>query len=409
MLGHPYLDPKKQPEWTSLILQCLPCKTLPKRLNCPQDVVCLERIACNFEDFTVHSTLFQVSGSAESKRKHFLKLKRYTENHRCICSANMSVRMWTTSAEEVVVQPGEGNQKSCAFHAESTLFRHLLQIPDNPNRLPIMGSTSMLQTHNSQQQYPQSSLSSKGRFDTELTDTGAGMTQAPASACLERKPMYSAVAKPTPGTTHEYDSEMPIGLAAIGPVLLIPRNQTPPEHPASPTGTAVESFTSVSAEGNCKQGENSQKVVVATEGRSHTPLRHLYPQCVTLSEASAIQRPSRGVRLPFFSTRIPNRDTSFFGREEILVMTADFLSPTPISSNQDIASMGLGNVLVLHGVPGVGKSAIALELAYRSQELYDHVLWLRANNGLHLAQSFHEAAIALQLVQNRGNYDHEDS
>lgn len=90
-------------------------------------------------------------------------------------------------------------------------------------------------------------------------------------------------------------------------------------------------------------------------------------------------------------------------------MTADFLSPTPISSNQDIASMGLGNVLVLHGVPGVGKSAIALELAYRSQELYDHVLWLRANNGLHLAQSFHEAAIALQLVQNRGNYDHEDS
>ena len=145
MLGDPDLNPNNENEWISLISKCLPCKTLPKRLNCPEDARCLQHVAACFEEFTLHSTLFQVSSAAESKRKHFLRIR--AEDPRCICSATMSVRMWTTTGEEVTVPPGDGDKKNCAFYPKSALYNRLLAIPSfdaqsslsgTPSRLPIL-------------------------------------------------------------------------------------------------------------------------------------------------------------------------------------------------------------------------------------------------------------------------------
>ena len=80
--------------------------------------------------------------------------------------------------------------------------------------------------------------------------------------------------------------------------------------------------------------------------------------------------------------------------------------PTPVSVPPSGDSAA---VIVLHGAPGVGKSAIALELTYRTQARFSHVFWLRADSDLHLAQSLHQAALSLGLVQDRRDHNHESS
>ena len=170
MLGDPNLDPENQAEWIPLILKCLPCKTLPSHLNVPQSAKCLERVARSFEEFTIHSTLFQVSGSGESKRKHILRLRRHADNHPCICSAQLSVRLWTTAAEEIAVSADQGNGKTCAFQPESTLYSKLVTIPDTYIRSAITYTPHALQPSGSEGTTPESSTSSVDGTASDPTD-----------------------------------------------------------------------------------------------------------------------------------------------------------------------------------------------------------------------------------------------
>ena len=129
MLGDPQLDPENPKEWLPLIMSCLPRKTLPDSLRCTKDAKCLEYVASLFEEFTVHSHYFQLSSSAEPKKKGLLKLYRHTESHRCICSANMTVRMWSTTNDEKDIPPGEGSRKHCAFLGKASTTSTLYPYP----------------------------------------------------------------------------------------------------------------------------------------------------------------------------------------------------------------------------------------------------------------------------------------
>ena len=411
MLGDPNLVPENQTEWISLILKCLPYKALPKHLSVSQDAKCLEYVARCFEEFTVQSTLFQLSGSAESKRKHILKLNRNTEDHRCICSANLSVRMWTTTAEEVAVSPGDGDVKICAFHAGSSLFGQLALVLDTGNRLSITSNSPVLQIQDAQDIVAQGSYSSINENLVELADCLPPCTQ-----------IIDVTSQPTSSTDLAQTSTIRSPLRMMDEFdttggsersILAPR-ETSQKPSATSESFAFEVFVGSREKGDPEPREETQEYVVPTEGQQENQVEECRIQPVAKDSSPAADSLGCGSsrvtrRAPFFSTRIPERDLEFFGREELLTLLEKILAPSSTASNNDLSNPHSEGLVMIHGIGGVGKSAIALELTYRIQEFYDHVFWLRANNEVHLARSYHEAAISLQLVQDRGNYDHESS
>lgn len=417
MLGDPNLNPENQTEWIPLILKCLPCKTLPKHLNVPQDAKCQEHVARRFEEFTIQSTLFQVSGSVESKRKHILKLNRHTEDHRCICSANLSVRMWTTAAEEVVVLPGEGNKKNCAFHAGSTLFKQLVLIPDVRSRFSVMNNSAMLQVEDAREIVAEGSSASNDEIVSELTDGLAPLTQttaltSPLTSSTNPARMTTMVSPL--GTTDEFDNTGGSEDNVLAPRHVSLPSCSIPEHPAFPAIRTPKNLVVLREEEDHEREEAIQEAVVSAEGQQADHIEESRLQRVAKQQSPSVDPLVHGRsrvdrRAPFFSTGIPGRDAHFIGRGELLTVLENILTPSSMPSNDHVSSLDSGGLVMLHGVPGVGKSAIALELIYRIQQSYDHVFWLRANSEVHLARSFHEAAMSLCLVQDRGNYDHESS
>lgn len=413
MLGDPNLAPENQTEWISLILKCLPDKALPKHLSVPQDAKCLEHVARCFEEFTVQSTLIQLSGSAvESKRKHILKLKRHPEDHQCICSAKLSVRMWTTSTEEVAIPPGEGNMKSCAFNAGSWVFESLALELDTISRLSFESHFPKLQAQDAPEIAAQASRSSINENVVELIDSLASCSDTanfnsqptPSTDLAQMTTMESPL-----GMTNEFDTTRGSKDNTLAPRCANQRHSSSSQIPAFLVTKASEAFVGSQEKGYTDHGEAVQEVSVSTEGQQEKQIEKCQIQRVVEdrvpSEGQLTYAISHVVRrAPFFSTRIPKRDVCFFGREELLILLEKILAPSTMASNDD--SDGL---VMLYGAGGVGKSAIALELTYRIQEFYDHVFWLRSNNEVHLARSYHEAAISLQLVQDRGSYDHESS
>lgn len=386
MLGDPELNPDNQNEWITLISKCLPCKKLPKHLNCPEDARCLQHVAACFEEFTLYSNLFHVTCAAESKRKRLLKFG--AEDPRCICSATMSVRMWTTTDEEVKIAPGEGDKKNCAFYAKSTLYNRLLSIPSYGAQLSISGTPGQLPVLEGQTKDGQSTGSPMGENVTDLTCNGPASPQANLMT-LHLKPSTDTIPVMTIESASGSDDTISasgvkdeVSFAGHGVQHPDPR-ETPPDSQAAKASNEPESLPYYDI------GNESQKAAIF--------------------DLSVLESPRVARRSPFLSMRVPKRDTNFVGREELLILLEGVFSPGSVRGSGHSTSLGSSIVVALHGAPGVGKSAIALEMTYRIQATFDHVFWLRANSHLHLAQSFHEAAVCLGLVQDRRDHNHESS
>ena len=404
MLGDPDLNPDNQSEWISLISKCLPCKTLPKHLDCPKDAKCLQHVASCFEEFTLHSTLFQVSCVAESKRKHFLKFR--AEDCRCICSATMTVRMWTTTDEEVTVPPGEGDRKNCAFYPKSPLYNRLLSIPNFAAQPSISGTPAPLPVLEVQSSDGPSQFAPMEKSVTDLTHYGPASPQATSLT-------------PPPITSTNTVSVKTVDLARCSNIMSAdsPKDvnnytghgdqhpDTRNTAPDSPAGKAnIEHETSLYYD----VGIESLEAISLEQARhvdsAGNVLRQDSPVVSSITEPPRVAR-----RIPFFSMQVPSRDAKFFGREEFLIPLEDITTSVSVPSGGGSGSLDSGAIIVLYGEPGVGKSAIALELTYRTQATFDYVIWLRANSYLHLAQSFHEAAASLGLTQDRRDHNHESS
>ena len=404
MLGDPDLNPDNQSEWISLISKCLPCKTLPKHLDCPKDARCLQHVASCFEEFTLHSTLFQVSCAAESKRKHFLKFR--AEDCRCICSATMTVRMWTTTDEEVTVPLGEGDRKNCAFYPKSPLYDRLLSIPNFAAQPSISGTPAPLPVLEVQSSDSPRNFAPMEKSVTDLTHYGPASPQATSLT-------------PPPITSTDTVSVKTVDLARCSNIMSADSAEdvknytghgdqhsdmrnTAPDSPASKANiehetssyydVGIESLEAISLE-QARHVDSAGNVL-----RQHTP-----------EGPPVVELPRVARRSPFLSMQVPKRDSMFFGREEFLIPLEHILTPVSVLSSDDSGSLDSGAVIVLHGADGVGKSAIALELTYRTQATFDYVIWLRAYTKLHLAQSFHEAAVSLGLTQDRRDHNHESS
>ena len=404
MLGDPDLNLGNQDEWIPLISKCLPCKTLPKHLDCPQDARCLQHVASRFEEFTLHSTLLQVSCVAGSRRKHFLKVR--AEDCRCICSATMTVRMWTTTNEEVTVPPGEGDRKNCAFYPKSTLYNRLVSISDYAAPSLISGTSAplpALEVHTSD---------GPGKFAameepiTDLTGYAPALSQA-NSVTLPLITSTDGVSVTAVELTSGSDT---VSASSVEDKTNhtghsnqhSDTRKTTPDSPATEANTERETLSYYGV------GMRPLETIRLEQARHQDSVDNVVGQ--DSPEVSCVTEPPRVARRsPFLSMQVPCRDVKFFGREEFLIPLEDITTSVSVPSSGGSGRLDSGAIIVLYGEPGVGKSAIALELTYRTQATFDYVIWLRANTYLHLAQSFHEAAASLGLTQDRRDHNHASS
>lgn len=419
MLGDPQLDHEHPEEWLPLIMNCVPCKTLPDNLNCTKDAECLEYVASLFEEFTVHSHYFQLWSSAEPKKKGILKLLPHTKSHRCICSANMTLRMWSTTDDEHDIPPGEGNRKHCAFQEKSQYYQQLMSIPNVGAQLAVSNISIPLHIEPSQNQ---------NRQDTSVTlqdESAIGQRISPSDP-PQAMPISRQPESPS-GTTLQTDSsglDDTDGTAvaiAPGPQVNHPVKAGPRIGPTVDIVNFCSPVESHEATANLREKITDRLGIAAAEasvigsGEHEASSLGSRPKGVQDSSLAAMSSPqtprsSRLRRRKIFRTRIPRRDERFFPREELMTSLEDLLVPTSTERNESVTHLSLGRLVSLHGRPGVGKTAIAVELSYRIQSSFDHVLWLRANDGIHLSLSFHEAARSLGIVDDRAaNHDHENS
>ena len=404
MVGDPDLNSGNRREWISLISKCLPCKTVPKHLDSPEDARCLQHVACEFEENTLHSTLFQVSSAAESSRKRFLKL--HAEDHRCIYSANMTVRMWTTTSEEFTVPHGEGDKKNCAFHWKSTHYRNLLSIPDSIAQSSIRGTIEPLAVLEAQTQDSPKAYSS---IDELAENVPSNRPASPQGTYLTGPSRLAKDAVPM--TTVEIGSgtkSIAIKSVEDEPQTVNHGDQHSDPEEKQPDYLSVVA-TKESGSLSCDDSSVESLGLTSSEKARHEGSVNDTAQQQVSHTSPVRESPRIPHRSPFFYMQVPKRDAKFFGREEIVNSLQGILTPTSMPTNESLAKQDSGPVIVLHGTPGVGKSAIAIELTYRTQAVFDNVFWLRANSNLHLAQSYHQVATSLGLVQDRGDHNHESS
>ena len=404
MVGDPDLNSSNRSEWISLISKCLPCKTVPKHLDCSEDARCLQHVACCFEEFTLHSTLFQLSCTAETKRKRFLKF--HAEDHRCIYSANMTVRMWTTTNEEVTVPHGEGDKKNCAFYPKSPLYNHLLSIPNSVAQYSIPGTLEPLAVLEAQQQDSPKAHSS---ID-ELAEDLASNEPASPRGTYPTGPSISATDAVPIATVEKASGTKTISNKSVEDEA---QSVDHGDQHSDPEIRQPDNLSLVATKEPENWSSDDSKVgslgLTSSEKARHQGLVNDTAQ-QHVSHSSPVRESSRiPLRSPFFYMQVPKRDAKFFGREELLNSLQSILTPTSVPTNDNSAKLDSGVIIVLHGAPGVGKSAITVALTYRTQAAFDNVFWLRANNNLHLAQSYHQAATSLGLVQDRGDHNHENS
>lgn len=93
---------------------------------------------------------------------------------------------------------------------------------------------------------------------------------------------------------------------------------------------------------------------------------------------------SSTAQFPVMTIKHPPNE-SFYGREEAILK---------IHKKLDIP----GDICVIYGVGGVGKTLTTVEYAYRYKDSYDCVFWLQADTAPGLAESYGDIALTLGLV-----------
>lgn len=89
-------------------------------------------------------------------------------------------------------------------------------------------------------------------------------------------------------------------------------------------------------------------------------------------------------QFPVMTIKHPPNE-SFYGREKVI---------PEIHEKLEIP----GDICVIHGVGGVGKTLTTVEYAYRYKDAYDCVFWLQADTAPGLAESYGDIALTLGLV-----------
>ncbi|KAK1775513.1 tetratricopeptide repeat domain-containing protein [Copromyces sp. CBS 386.78] len=113
----------------------------------------------------------------------------------------------------------------------------------------------------------------------------------------------------------------------------------------------------------------------------------------TLLENFAIKQANP--RTPCFMVETFARNTSFFGRDDVLRQLDDCLLPSAdllVSSQPDRTRIGL-----LCGMGGLGKTETAIEYAYSRRDKFDAIFWVRAEDSSKLETDIAQIAVRLGI------------
>lgn len=104
-------------------------------------------------------------------------------------------------------------------------------------------------------------------------------------------------------------------------------------------------------------------------------------------------------KLPCFMMDTYVRNKDFYGRQDVLSKLDDCLRPskdTLPSSQPNQTRVG-----ILCGMPGLGKTEIAMEYAFTRKKNFDAVFWIRADDVSKLESDFAQIAIKLEIQDSR--------
>jgi hypothetical protein len=118
---------------------------------------------------------------------------------------------------------------------------------------------------------------------------------------------------------------------------------------------------------------------------------------VALLEFFSVEQ--RDPKIPCFMMDTHVRNKDFYGRQDVLSKLDDCLLPskdTLPSSQPDQIRVG-----ILCGMPGLGKTEIAMEYAFTRKRDFDAVFWIRADDVSKLESDFAQIAIKLEIQDPR--------
>jgi tetratricopeptide (TPR) repeat protein len=131
-----------------------------------------------------------------------------------------------------------------------------------------------------------------------------------------------------------------------------------------------------------------EELAAVVRGERRLPTSPMFPRGGPAADVPALQRPRFPTALPLVWNLPFRRNPDFIGREQELAELA--------------ARLGRGAAAVtqtLLGAGGVGKTALAVEYAYRYRSQFDAVWWIRAEQPATLVGDYADLAAALGLLE----------
>jgi hypothetical protein len=421
MIGEPYLDSEDRTQWSSLVQDSLESTkgSLPETFSV-EALTCLKFIEEKFEQLQINSQFFQVSGKP-SKRKGLHRTRLKAKN--CVCDGSVNVRMWTTQDDETVIEGIETSDK-CIFstkggsHGTLSLItagqwgRELLPAIEEDVPLEVTDdvSTGPEPTRNQAAVCHQihhadvtltapSGLSvlpevvgqaidehisiesdnhvDEGQHNTENDSASVSVNPNAVKACLAAS------------SSVESDCDM-VGSHKD------PLSESEDQHTSNvedvDQDTEVPSFLSRRTTSQSKTGENR-----SSPGISHR---------VSVEVPNTARQRSRPLPLRL---SLPPTCRIYFPQVDATTWLESLLCQESSSQGNQELKSNATPVAVLHGMGGVGKTQIALNFVRSVQSRFDAIVWLNAGSKQSILQGFHDAAIALRLINGRRDYSHAPS
>ncbi|CAN9079432.1 unnamed protein product [Alternaria sp. RS040] len=416
MIGEPHLGSYDRTQWPLIVRESLGSTkgSTPETFSADA----LERLKFieeMFERLDINSQFFQVSGKP-SKRKGLYRSKSKAKN--CVCDGTVTVRMWTTQDDDKTVLEEMETSSRCIFSHKSGWHRPLGLITagewtakeDSPPRISGVASSET------------KSMVKERSIHRSVHHAGALVTEPPEGSVLPELSVQATV-KHTSATHPNHVGEESHSTENHSPLITVHHDSGDVCLTAS---TSAQSSSHMIEEHIDLQWiSTDQGTLESEEANRFTGTSSLLSQGMTLksrenqslsasatAQRSFVEVPNiaryRSRPLPL-RLSLPPTCLVFFPREDAMTWLYSRLLQKPTGQKHKQLKSTTTTVGVLYGVGGVGKTQIALHFAKSAESGFDAVFWLRADSEQSILRSFHDAAIALGLINGRKDYSHTQS
>ncbi|PYH46396.1 uncharacterized protein BP01DRAFT_381450 [Aspergillus saccharolyticus JOP 1030-1] len=434
MVGDPKLKDANREEWSMLVQRFLLLSPSRHPLDiCSQQALhCLKAISDRFEEITVYSRLFHItSETIKAKRFYCLRSRTGARFEGCVCDASFTVRKWTTADLDEDMSEDEGEQKRCVFHLESRHRRKLDLIAANAwDPRPRIGNDAWGSTADVT---PSAGVEAGASFVSAEPNSSVTAIESCSSAdhsnfvdhsktSDEPIPLSEAGRIPSMMSVcsgSEFDlhqaAKLPCRDTLLSACSIADSKCSLQFHPAeeiySPGSAEVTPYRQNS--GNHSTDDLPEKMPYnesnarATGPKPYSPLidatRVKHNTFIKDTSGTNSGRP-----LPL-QMRLPDRAPNFCGRQDILESLRAFFTQDLETSPEIVGTLHSQKVAILTGVPGIGKTAVAREYVHHNGLQFSSIMWIQASHRQSIAESFHETAFALQLIEGRTKHTHAQS